>query len=502
MTAPVPPLSAEDRCELIAEPDPMKWGSMVADFVSARPAWAAEFRRELGLPVDTPIVLSGHQAQFWHPGILSKWFATVAAARSVRGTAAWIVVDQDVNDASVVRLPVRRAMRDDGGDAALTSGRLRVESWRLGSVPSVGAADVPTGRRPPIGDVAVPVLGAGESWATPGVESGVEAIRTAMNRHAEASSLARQVAAAAAHLLTDLEPDRAGASGAPLEGDIGTGPRLLWATAVSRTRLFASIIERIRFDPQACVRAYNAAVRAHPRERIQPLEAGEVPLWVIGDETVGGAARRRATVNDLSRPASELAPRALLMTGLLRYAACDLFIHGTGGGGGGHGHAGYDRITERWFAGWRAAPGDPPFRLAPSVVTTATLRLRLPGSGPGPDELRRAQWLAHRAMHEPAVLGDNTAASEKRAMVERIRSLKRAGGDAKPIYREMHELLRRVRGARSGDLERLRAVADSAARRLGDAQIASDRTWAFPLYGADRLLVLRGEVERAVGGQG
>lgn len=267
-------------------------------------------------------------------------------------------------------------------------------------------------------------------------------------------------------------------------------------SAISRTSLFASVVERMRSDPGACVRAYNAAARAHPHERVQVLPEDEVPLWAIGAEM--GAVRRRVRVADLmTLPVERLAPRALLMTGLLRCAGCDLFIHGTGGGGGGErgGHAGYDRITEQWLESWMGHA----MTLAPSVVATATLRLRIDNSGPGAEELRRAQWLAHRAMHEPGVLGDAAADASKRALVDRIRALKRSGGDARAAYREMHALLGRTRETHADGLRELRAAADAAAGRLGDAEIAADRTWAFPLYEAGQLAELRRMVAGAFG---
>src|SRR5262245_63399468 len=59
-------------------------------------------RRELGLP-DGLIVLAGHEAEFWHPGVLAKHMAIVAAAAAMRrgGTAAtpvWLTVDHDTHE--------------------------------------------------------------------------------------------------------------------------------------------------------------------------------------------------------------------------------------------------------------------------------------------------------------------------------------------------------------------------------------------------------------------
>jgi hypothetical protein len=128
------------------------------------------------------------------------------------------------------------------------------------------------------------------------------------------------------------------------------------------------------------------------------------------------------------------------------------------------------------------------------VVATATLRLRIGHGGPAPQDLRRAQWLAHRARHEPRLIGDPEADGLKRDMVAQIRQIKRSGGDARPMYRDMHALLGRTREAHAARLAELQAAAEAAAGRIGDAEIAADRTWAFPLYEADQLNELRRRV--------
>lgn len=433
------------------------------------------FRRELGLPDHRPVVMSGHQAQFWHPGILAKFFAGDALASAVGGgvTFAWLVVEQDVNDPGSMRLPVRRA-------ATNGSGGLRVETWAIDAKSRVLPADVPAGARAAVKPMPVPTLAPGESWAAPGVSAGVAAIAAALTRRAGERTATAQWGEATLDLLAPYTEER---------------PRLVLSLAMSRTGLFAEVIAKMRLDRAACAESYNRAVVEHPHERVQLLGEGELPLWVM-DSSAGTMLRRRATIADLERPVEQLAPRALLMTGLLRWAACDLFIHGTGGGGGGGGaaHAGYDRITEQWFGDWLGSATV----LAPSVVATATVRLNIEHDGPGPAELRRSQWLAHRARHEPALLDDAAADERKRAMVQEIRLLKRSGADARPLYRRMHQLLEESRQAHADRLVEFKVAAESAAGRLGDAEIATDRTWAFPLYEPEQLAELRSRVRGEV----
>jgi hypothetical protein len=457
-------------------PDAERWRSLLG-------AWkpsdeAAAFRRELGLPTDRPVVMTGHQAQLWHPGILAKYLAADAFARSMSpgggAATAWLLVDQDVNAPAAVRVPVRAA----SGDGAADARALRVEVWAADGGGAGGGEDVPTGRRPAFRPAALPVLEPGERYAAAGVGPGLARIRAALERHAGAGSAAAQVGAAVGELLEPLLPGRG-----------ITVPSL----ALSRTALFAGVVERLRRDPAACTRAYNAAVAAHPRERVGLLKDDELPLWAMGQEL--GAVRRRVTVTSLSEtPVEHLAPRALLMTGLFRMAGCDLFIHGTGGGGAG-GHDGYDRITEAWLGEWLGST------LAPSAVVTATLRLRIAHAGPDAGELRRRRWAWHRAIHDPALLGDGAAAARKREFVERIRREREAegGGDPRAEYKRMHAFLEEVRAEHAAGLDELRAAAAGAAAGLGDAEIAAERAWAFPLYEDDQLEGLRAACAGAFG---
>src|SRR6185295_16354495 len=112
--------------------------------------------------------------------------------------------------------------------------------------------------------------------------------------------------------------------------------------------VFSELLDRMRADRAACTLAYNRAVARHPSAHVRPLieEPGrtELPLWRMPDQQ--GRPRLPVFASDLpGLDPSRLAPRALLMTALVRLEACYLFIHGTGGGQ-------YDRITEAWLSGW------------------------------------------------------------------------------------------------------------------------------------------------------
>ncbi|MBX3402422.1 MAG: hypothetical protein KF699_03320 [Phycisphaeraceae bacterium] len=435
-------------------PDPAAW--RLAQGSSTRDENIARFRSELGLPIDRPIVMSGHQAQVWHPGILAKLLALRAFAQRSGACGVWLVVDHDDHDPFTVRAPIIGA---DGRLAVVTFG------------PPPGAEGVPVCRRGAWNPDEAWRLPAGARAAAPGVEAGTQRIYAALARHAAAENAGEQTVRAA----WDLLPDGAG------EGIV-----VIHATALARTTLFGELVERMQRDPAACIAAHNAAVREFPNERIAPLGDGELPLWSIG--AAMGSVRKRVFAGErASRPGTSaegevLAPRALLLTGLMRLAGCDLFVHGLGG-------ERYDRITERWLGAWLSRT------LAPTVMATATVRLRVPGCWPSPEEIARAAWTAHRARHDPGAIGDEARAARKRELLESIGAAPPRSPERATLFDQLHDLLRESERANAAALAEMDARAAAKRARAGEAAIAADRTWAFPLYEPDQLAALQREIE-------
>ncbi len=425
-------------------------------------------REQLGLPTDRPIVMSGHQLAVWHPGILAKWLFTAAAGAPEHGLApAWVWVDQDANAFGDLRYPVVSA----------DTGILAARTWRI--TPAATGL-LPLASAPPFEPSPLPAPN-DHRFATPDIAPALSRIRGALAAgRAGAASAAEQMHRALLPLLAPLEP---------------TPPRTFFATDLARTDLFASLVARLREDPRACTDAYNAAVAAYPGGHaadVAMLHTGvthprgpELPLWRIS--TAPGSPRLKVHAADLdAAPLHELAPRGLLMTGLLRLAACDVFIHGTGGGG----PDGYDRITDRWFAHWLGET------IAPTAVVTATLTLDLDRfvAGADPAAAAHARWLAHHARHHPGLLGDSAAEDRKRALVREIAALPRHDPRRAKLFREMHALLSAAAAAHADRLHELDRDADLAAARVRSLPVATDRTWPFPLYPEADLTALRSRV--------
>lgn len=402
--------------------------------------------------------MSGHQAILWHPGILAKYIAAGACARAGGAAAAWVVVDQDTPPPHELAWPRR---------ASTNSNRVLIGAQRF-EYASPCDAEVPACARPTL----VARTLDDDSLFIDSAEA-LPRIRAAINDAARALNAAEQITRTIESLLPP--------SIAPVPA--------FFATSIARTDFFAAVVRHMHSDPRRCIEAYNAAALAHPDADIRPLDASalELPLWRISGP-LGRATRRAVAAGDLeSIPAHELAPRALLMTALLRLAACDLFIHGTGG-------VAYDRVTDAWLASWLGPDAAP----APTALATATLLIPLDAAPEDPlsSGAIAAQRAYRDALHKPGSLGDETLESQRRALVASIAASEYRSARREHLYRELHQLLALHRERHGSAIEARRAAA-LAARTSAKDRAASIRTWAFPLYPASSLSRLRDEIHRA-----
>jgi hypothetical protein len=304
------------------EPRGSEWSSLVKR--TPLSAFQIRLREQLGLPTDRPVIMSGHQAELWHPGILAKWFAGIALARRVGGVFVWLHVDQDTNEPGVIDVPAF-----DASGVLVKRTLTLIEQTK----------DIPTGARPaqPI-DPASARPARGETLVDP---NAVMRIVEALNRHADAPTLALQFGRTVEFLARDVM----GEPTAPVHA--------ITTSQLAATDAFAAMVDLLRSDPVRAAETHNLAAAASPEAGIRALGVKrstspeqsprvELPLWRVKP----GVPRTPVMLSQLdSIPPAELRPRALLMTGLARLGACDLFIHGTGGGV-------YDRITDAWFESW------------------------------------------------------------------------------------------------------------------------------------------------------
>ena len=400
-------------------------------------------RQELGLESHGPVVMSGHQAYFWHPGIVAKWFAVEAIAADAGGIPAWVVVDHDTDDPLTIEYPANSADRG-----------IHRSSWRWGvSSGSPPCAQPPAHEIAPIPSDAISIP-----------EGAFNRAREAIVKGAKSDSLAGQVASATATLLA------------------GRDMRLLFASGLGELPAFRAWAAEMARDPESCVRAYNHAVHAHPGSGMRPLSVDEVndrwelPLWRL----VSGKERQRVFAEDLQNGDLDgLAPRALLLTAFLRAYACDLFIHGIGGGV-------YDRVTEAWFSQWK-----PGVTLAPTMVVSATLHLELTRGLQSARTVSEAVWQAHHALHNPSQVGDQEGQQAKQRLVSMLASHPRRSRERREAFAALHTFLDQHRVSAADAMKELTAQVGRARSAEQAAELSRARDWAFFLYPQESLAGLR-----------
>ncbi len=417
-------------------------------------------------PARGPLIATGHQAWLWHPGILAKDIVAAELARLWQCGWLHLVVDQDVPDALAIDLPRR------DGDA------LNVRRLHLADV----RAQVPTGMQPPVdADAVVARLRAAG-------DERLGTLAAAWQSLPPCRTLAEQVAVVTARLMR------------PWTGEVP----LLMVTQLAALPRFAELVDAALADARACVHHYNGAVAAHPGAGVTALRVEpdrvELPLWVLG----WNQPRRRVFADlsdstpllaaedgsEIDRGADTLAPRALLLTALMRGGLCDLFIHGTGGGV-------YDQAMARWMRAWRGGEANP---LAPMAVASADVRLDFDAPIADRADHAHAVWRRHHVPHnvDRCLNLTNAPARRKRALLagmhdDRDKRRRRAAFD------EVHS----INAALVADHPQVLAEAEAAVHRsrtgLANRRIARRRDWCFALYPSAKLDALRAALRGTLG---
>lgn len=404
-------------------------------------ASSSSAREELGLEIDRPIVMSGHQPIVFHNGILAKLIALDEASKQFDAQAVWIVPDMDAVNPGQIRVPIGR------GDS------LRAEIIELyeTQIDGVAATSHPA--------MEMKVFSGEHERLNPMIEW--------LDQFASLESLAHQFAYGTIEYACEIL-------------GIDT-PRILFASELMGSQTIHAIVEQMRTDPMRCVQAYNAAALNHPDAVVRTLvidgDVIELPLWGC---RAGETRVAIDTENIHSFEADEILPRGLLMSALARLHLADLFIHGTGG-------YIYDRISEEWFADWLGE------ELSSMAMVTATHRLDL---GFQADKLesmqspQQAMWAMHHAKHSPGVIGLDGDQGLKDELVAKIAALPPKSHERVTAYRELQDFLVRYRGEHQEKLDGLAQRVDKAFALTRQRELARDRTWAFVFFDQESLEVL------------
>jgi len=240
-------------------------------------------RRELGLPVDAPVVASGHQPLPVHPGIAMREMMLDSLPEDV--VPLWVSVDSDAPAEVAVRVPVKRQGYTHHRLVLIeNSGHQILEA--LDRPPQLSRAWSQLERRLHTlqnGDI---LRRASTSWGqfpsrehnwTPWIEGGRRAW-----------------------------------------GGISERVRRVSVVELARTDGYRRFVRRLLNVGEPFQKTYNAACR---QAGVRPLTEGRLPFWSLDDGT------RIPT----DRETWPLLPRALMLTLAVRALLCDFFLHGAGG---------------------------------------------------------------------------------------------------------------------------------------------------------------------------
>ena len=410
--------------------------------------WRDAMRDELQIPTGI-VVGTGHQVEWWHPGIAAKFMWANAIATRSSAATLWLIIDTDVRDPRELRVPV-------SANGTIESVLHRFGPRALPETP------------PCLRSACDPV-----SWidtrgvpTPPCAEAGMRAAYNALRAHSNAADCTTQVVSA----LRDCTPQ------------LGAPGCMVRSSQLMRTALGMAIVDRAARDPEACARAFNAAVALVPRVARPLAEGGplgaELPFWTRGK------AGDRCRVHAHELPAlradnAPLWPRAFLTSAIARAALSDRFVHGTGG-------KIYERATDAFSHSWLDA------RLPAFDIASATLRLPFSADelpAPVTAAARRTRWF------DPDATGSALSPRKSAALAAIAREPRRSAA-RRAAWQLMHAELTRARSAHAADFQELEARSAADRVRARAAELRADRTWASVLHPLESLTRLADSLQR------
>ncbi|MBN1343373.1 MAG: hypothetical protein JXQ73_11870 [Phycisphaerae bacterium] len=439
---------------------------------------------------DVPIIVTGHQPEFYHAGVWAKNVVAARLAQALGGRALNLVVDNDAPKKTSLAVPHER-------DGVLTSQEKAFAEYRVGwAFEQFEAMSRPDGRR--LLDEIRAALGdqAYEHSALP-------LMAQALTNQEQAGDYVDQITAARkaveAHFGLDLVERRVSQcwGGEFLLDVLANADRFAacYNDALTDYRKAVGIAGRNRPIPDLIrdgdrielpVWVYR---HAKPRRRLFVERSGDkltfhaeaTPMGALGLDDLrqpDGMARLRAVIGWRFRP------RALTLTTWARLLLADLFIHGIGG-------AKYDRITDRLIELY--------YGLQPPAMAcvSATVRMPLERFPVDRSDQVRARRKCRDVRYNPqryvsVITADMSGRLQARvdaiAESERLKRQDRLNRNAR------RDAWLAVRKANADLLlvdptvpDRLEAEADRIERQLAHNNVADSREYFFGMLPMDKL---------------
>lgn len=444
-----------------------------------------------------PVVMTGHQVEFFHAGVLAKTMAAHTLARQHGGTAAFLVADLDVPKDTALAVP------------QIVNGR--VERLQIALPPL--HLDRPAEYQPKHACAA---------WRTAFDEL------AAATPWREQTPLADFVSAWQASCALDssfngmMQAGRLAAERAIGLDGVAQAPM----SELAQSRAFRTFAGHLLINAERVFECYNGAQadyrRRHklrnPQRPVPPLqregERFESPFWAVRPHEprrrlfvtrvgthlrldadgleLGGIDRaeleqsdRQAEPWDFEQSGWFLRPRALTLSSFARLLGSDLFIHGIGG-------AKYDEVTEHFIERFFGEP------LPQMACVTATAYLPVQAPDVTAADVRVARRRRRDVRFNPQrYIADlpHDLLDQRSSLIMRSDSMRGSGPRYRNIRRKIFEDIRAVNHRLVACApERERQLAAEVARRehrLRETAIAQDREYFFALHPTETLVALK-----------
>lgn len=459
---------------------------------------------------DAPLnFLTGHQPEFFHPGVWAKNAGVSRLAALARGTASFLVVDSDTPQRLAIEWP-------DDSEGACRIGRSALTRFKTGpSYEHLG----PSGAD----EICLLLDGAPDEIA-PGERNLVAAFKAgwhaaAGNAGADYTDCWTAGMRAMESRLGIASPDYQRVS---VWFDWHGGDSVM--TPVQRAS--AAFVAHVILHAAEFSRRYNAALACYRQRRgmhgnqhpIPDLGVSgdriELPFWFVGDRpprhrlwvsnNQNGVVTLYAEDNKLGElradpvsddlidamrravPSRGLRPRALAQTLFARLFLCDLFVHGIGG-------AKYDTITDEIVRTF--------FGVEPPAYACVTATLRLPVRRFGVEEkqiararnqVRDIRYNPQRYLNQEILSGPAATWIERReAAIQESDALHRARSRdrerRRAAYREIRRVNHEILTLQPDVIARAQGHLEQVRRQFESDRIALSREWFVALHAEDAL---------------
>lgn len=449
---------------------------------------------------NTPIIMSGHQPELFHPGVWYKNFVLSALAEELNGVAINLVVDSDLAKQNSIRFPDVQASPPRAGTIPITNTRHAVpfELQSIGDLtffskfPSrvheaCSTAGIPQNRTPIIDKLWPEVIAAVNAFSA--IHSKPQlGVSIAAGRHR-------------------------------LEQNIGLNTLEVPVSQVSTLKPFAIFTAAIFDAPERFLESYNSAIDAyrvvhrirshsHPVPKLVKADGWiEVPFWIYAPNSttrerlfikkstshvlltdLNGREFKIATssfIDEFSAFSSQqifIRPRALMTTMFSRLFLSDVFLHGIGG-------AKYDQLTDE------IAKQFFDYRLPCYMTLSATMRLPTDEPTLSKTDVTKLRQLKRELVFHPEnYIPKSNRSPQVKELIQlksQLTSPSLQNLRGKELHQKIESVNRQLQSHTNDSVESIQQKIAAAKSQLRTSEIAGSREYSFCLFDEDLFLNLQ-----------